>query len=424
VTGFSLSTQPEITSMPHIILVLLFLAGAHAFAQQNEAPKTPEPAPAAHKWYFGELRAYNVEHWYRELKDTRATSFGGNFSLLSPVWHGLSAGGTLSIANNLGTDPKVPAHRISLLPSDNVTILSEAYAKYQMESLGVRGGAFKIDTPYTTPSDAFMIPVTYQGGEVTWKASDKLGTMIAVLNEIKIREDDEFVNTGEYLLTRYGAASRAPRSVALAGARFKEDKYNASAFAYLFDDIMWLGYLDFTMSRSLSETCTGYASVQAGKEQQTGDKLLGSVDSEMVGLKLGMKSHGHDWSVAANHVPESDGFRKGAWLEPFSYFTSTTFTNNMMSGVGNKLPGTAYKAMWLKTFNEAWSTKVSYANLDFKNATGIAGGVWQSEWDWDLQYKFQGSLKGLQILSRLTYMDGGQRIDRVNASRLQISYAF
>jgi hypothetical protein len=150
-------------------------------------------------------------------------------------------------------------------------------------------------------------------------------------------------------------------------------------------------------------------------EKETGKELLGKVYSTVTGVKAGVKAFGANLSLGMNNVLHQ------RYLMPYTFFTDATYTNSMITGVGNIDMGTAYKAMLLYNFNPQFWGKLSYSWFKF------AGDKDTSESDVDAFYKFAGDFENLSIWFRVGRRNGKAApsgLANLLEYRTQLQYTF
>jgi hypothetical protein len=93
----------------------------------------------------------------------------------------------------------------------------------------------------------------------------------------------------------------------------------------------------------------------------------------------------------------------------------------MITGMGNILAGTGYKAMLTYDFNPQFWGKLSYSWFEFKGDKDTA------EADADVRYKFAGDLENLSIWFRTGYRNGSNTpagLADLIEYRTQVQYTF
>jgi hypothetical protein len=366
--------------------------------------------------FAGQIRIYNNTLNFQQAKDQFGTAFGGRLAFETKAEHlwGLSAGVGYYTANDLETNKESTA-RAPFTPTVDVDILGEAFFRYTGYGTVATAGRQLIDTPFANPSDAFTIPVTYDGYSLINKSIQGLSINAYHMTGIKNRQAQDFIDTGRFSIGRLGGTPRDTDGTSILGLIYEIGKLKTQAWHYTFDNLFQMQFAQADYDIDLGGDWTPYVSAQWGIEKETGDKLLGKVDSQLYGLKAGVKAYGANLSFAANKI-ENQRF-----LMPYTFFTDATYTNSMISGMGNIAPGTGYKAMLTYDFNPQLWGRLGYSWFDFDGNldTGETGG--------DVRYKFSGDLENLQVWFRVGYRNGGTppaALPDLLEYRTQVQYTF
>ena len=142
------------------------------------------------------------------------------------------------------------------------------------------------------------------------------------------------------------------------------------------------------------------------------------MDSTLWGLQGGAGLGNAKLTLAYTTVSEdTDSFKNGAFLAPYSFATSPLFTNNMIASMENVDSGDAYKF----TFNYNWpktKLKLSYAEFNFETSDN------REAFDADVTYSMEDMVEGLSLRWRLEYMiSDNDSIEQINNRfQLQLTY--
>lgn len=367
--------------------------------------------------FQGQIRAYNNTLVFQHAGDKYGTAVGGRLGYetnADQLW-GFSLGLGYYTANDLETNKDNPADRAPFTPTVDVDILGEAYARWKGYDTVITAGNQLIDTPFANPADAFLIPVTFTGYSLINKSVSGLTVNAHHLTNVKTREATDFADTGAFVLNRLGSTPRNTGGTSIFGLTYDWNKLKVQGWYYIFPDLFTQDYAQADYEFEPAGNYTPYVSAQYGLERDDGDKLLGDVDSTLWGAKAGVKAFGANLSLGMNHVDHQK------FLTPYSYFTDATYTNSMITGMGNVLPGTGWKATLLYDFTTQLWGKLSYSMFDFD------GGKDTAEADADLRYKFTGDFDGLSIWLRVGWRDGSNApagLADLLEYRTQIQYLF
>lgn len=307
---------------------------------------------------------------------------------------------------------------------EGYTVLGQLYGEIKLlEDVFVDLYRKEYNTPYINKNDNRMTPNTFEGYTLVGRHGGKDGAPElryggGYITKIKERNSDEFV-----WMSR-DAGANVNRGVALAGANYSTKQYSLGAIDYYSDDILNIFYTEGKYTLSMANRFGVLFAAQFTDQRSTGDDLLtgSSFSSHQVGFK-GEASYG------------------GALLT-LAYTTTTQGAD--MQSPWSSYPG--YTSVQVQDFNrageEAFMVKGSYdfSRIGLDGVTFYALWVhgWgavdpaskasvfnQDEYDFDLQWRPKGVLKGLWFRARYAYVDqrGGDD-SSINDFRIIINYDF
>lgn len=368
--------------------------------------------------YQGQLRIYDNVQAFQHGPDKYGTAFGGRLAFETNAGSllGFSAGFAYYTSNDLSTNHDDTAARTQFTPTVDIDILGEAYLRWSGFDSVVTAGRQLIATPFLNPSDAFVIPVTYTGYSVINKSIPNITLQAYNVLDVKSRESDAFIDMGYFAANRLGGTKKNTDGDNVVGVVFDRDGTKAQAWEYLFTDLFNLTFLEAEHVLTVGESKV-YGSAHFGMQNDQGEKLLGEVDTQLYGVKAGIRSHGADLSLAAEQVAG------GRFLSPYTFFTDALYTNSMITGMSNVEAGNGWKAMLTYDFTEHFWGKISHSRFDFAADKDF------SESDFDLRYTFakESDFTGLSLISRVGYRDGSKNpagYPDLIEYRVQIQYLF
>lgn len=369
--------------------------------------------------WSGKLRTYNnYLNFYGATKDRYGTAFGTQMGFLtkSDELAGFSLGLKYYGANDLQTNKEDTAERAPFTPTVDVDTLGEAYLKYTLGQTKAIFGRQMLVTPFANPADAFVVPVLFTGYSVYSTPVEKLSVQVHHMNRVKTREAQDFANIGVFSASRFGGTVQETAGMSIAGVSYGEAVLNGQVWYYSLADIMDMAYARVNYTMSGLESMTPYFNIQYGSQSDNGDKILGTIDSTLTSVKAGVKLGKLDISLASDVVSDN------TWRSPFAYFTDTLFCNSMITGMSNIDDGNCFKLMLLYNVTDQLWTKLSHAQFNFENDMKMSGS------DFDVRYKFSGSLEGFQIWERLSYRkrsdDVAGGLPELMELRTQLEYVF
>lgn len=367
----------------------------------------------------GNLRVYDFSRNYDTKLDASAFALGGALNAETGALDGITVGVGYYSANDLDLNDADPQKVDSRL-GDNLEVLGEAYVKWSGDNTLLTLGRQKINSPMVNASDAFIIPLTYEGFSIENKSISGLDLNFNYINEFKNRNSDTFVDVGIWSTQRYKLA----QSVNTAGTLNLGAVYAAgplkletwlTRFSDLFDSYYLQGHYDFSPAGAFKP----FIGAQFIHQQESGDALLSKVDSNLYGLQLGAAFAKATVTFNYNAVQQNqDAFYKGAFLAPYSFSTTPVFTNNMLQTMENTDSGSAYKLAFKYGFSKNLVFNLSYSDFSFDTAPD------RNAVYFDLGYNFDNKLKGLSLKWRLEKDSSDVKSVNILENRLQLQIVF
>jgi hypothetical protein len=365
----------------------------------------------------GNIRAYYNTRDFETKTDESAFSLGGALRAetgsIGPFKFGLG----YYTAQDVGTNSSDPA-KVNKRLGGEIEVLGEAYVSASAADTLVTAGRQRLSTPFANDGDAFMIPFSFEGGSIKNKSVPNLTLELDYINSIKNRNSDEFVDVGKYSTGRFGVDATATSGTTILGAVYAVDGLKLQAWAYEFSDLFTSVYIQGNYNFSVSGDVKPFFAAQIASQSETGDELLGEVDSTLWGLQGGAGFGKSKLTLAYTAVEEESGtFRNGAFLAPYSFSTSPIFTNNMLATVENVDAGDALKLTYNYSFSKV-KLKLSYAEFDFETAADLEAV------DVDVTYNMDEIVKGLTARWRLEVVSSDvDRVEQIN-HRFQLQLKF
>lgn len=363
-----------------------------------------------------ELRAYHNYRNFRTIPDTSAFATGMNLQVRTGFFRNFSAAGALYISDDLGTRSSNPARNNPNF-SENIRILGQAYLQYENTSNLLRAGRQLVNTPFANPSDAFMVPIAYEGVAYTRKNRNGLTLNALYLDRIKGRPDDRFSDIVEFSANRFQNTGAPGRGVWAAGADYEINTTALRGWWYLIPDQFHLMYFQVDRSFSIQRNNTCHITAQLIHERDHGDSILGKINTNIGGLRTSLNKGFATLYAAWNYVRnDHNAFNHGGLLSPFTFSTGPIFTNSMVQTMENSTPGNAYKVGLEVNLSNWISTALSYASYQRKGANDTR------ETDIDIIYRFSGSLERLSLRLRVGLIGADRRDAKMTEIRTQIQY--
>lgn len=367
----------------------------------------------------GNIRAYYNTREYEVRADEAAFSLGGALRAETGAMGALSLGAGFYTAQDLNTNDDDPTKVNGRLGSE-LEVLGEAYLKLSSESHTAKVGRQRIETPFANSGDAFIIPFAFEALSYQLKGSEKIGFEVDYINSIKNRNSDEFIDVGVWSSNRFGISNPESTSgTVIVGATYKDSGLKlegwGSRYTEFYDQVYLRG--DYTFEGG--DGVTPFVGVQYAMQKDSGDALVGDVDSTIYGLQTGASMGRFKLTLGFNQVPDqADSYRNGAFLSPYTFSTSPLFTNNMLQTFENVDAGSATKLTLNFNPSEQVAMKLSFATFDFDQV------VDREALDVDVTYRFSDTLKGLSLRWRMEIVSSDSESVEQTNMRFQTQYVF
>ncbi len=382
----------------------------------------------------GNLRLYSFSRNYdnSQMTDLRSTSLGGKLKVETANQEGFGAAAALYFAQDIGLNNHdqngKTINPLLMGTGYGIYVPGEAYLQYKTSAFLGRVGNQSIDNPWINPSDGFMIPNLYRGGVVTYSPFEGMQVEGERILRFKNRTSVGFDNNNLFALPYDNPVfTGSDNGAAAIGMTYKSDGPRAQAWFYRFYDFAQMAYVQGGYKLPTAGLAP-FAEIQFMRETGSGAQLLGAVDSNAYGAKLGIALPDKAGTVyfAYNKVPTqfAGGVSNGNLLSPYTqvYNTDPLYTTVMNYGlVSARAAGHAWQVGTnLKLFDEKLDTVVSFSRymtepyVENVNAFML-----------DISYHLGGSLKGMTIRDRFGY-EHGKKIwgSSYIDNRIMLQYSF
>jgi hypothetical protein len=365
--------------------------------------------------YSTKLRFYN---FYKDFKTPKSnssfqkgTSLGGQVSYQTGQLYHLSGKVTFATANNLSLAATNTSQQSPILPSKNLSTISESFLMYSNFKTSLKLGSQVLETPFANSSDAMMIPATYTGLSVNTKIIPQIDMTLGRIDSFRARDSNDFVNVQKWTLQRYNSSTNSnSKKMNIARVVYNPDNFKVDLNYINLDDIMDISFLEL----QYKFTNTTFR-VQAGKQQDNGTKGIGEIDNTLLGYLMSYKDKKFLVSLGYTNLSSKT---QSSWLEPFSFFTSPLYTNSMLSGFGNIGLGNGYKVKTAYNVLEDLSLVLTYSDLNFNVDTKD-----KSELNFNVVWKVS-KYPGLTLVNRISQISSGNVNNETLAVRTQLQYVF
>ncbi len=397
------------------LLCLATLASCSAFAQESMIIDSLKNGKVN-----GHVRAYNIIIDKEAGSDQQAFALGGKLHAENAAIYGFNFGLTFNVSSDMNLVSGKSYKRATnykdyaVLGEQDAIGLGESYLNYNGFGFNFRTGAQEFTSPFANPSDSQMMPVSFTGHVLTYSGVENLKLTAAQLEKFKHRNSDTFKPVEEFAIP-----GTVTDGVMIFGADYTSPTIKGTIYHYGFDDIMKLNYASTGYTFSVSEGFSLTPSLQYIAEKKTGAARRGNIDSTEMGFNLNASKDAVKVDLSYVDISDENGkYLNGGIYSPLTFFTDPMYTNSMITGMAGIDAGSSYKVNVAYTFSEALSTRVSYADYDFKTNT-----LDRSEMDLDITYKI-AAVPGLQYTNRLGKVSSDTKsLEQVQwRAQLQLSF--
>ena len=355
----------------------------------------------------GNIRSYYFNQLYSgsALPNKYAYSLGGMLKVQTAPLFGVSAGVAFYTANSLGAnDVNAPeyTHLDALLMGENdaLNVLGQAYLQYQNLWLRVRVGDQLINTPWMNPSDAFMIPSTFQA--VTAQVTPIQNVQIIGIRAFRFKNRIQAGYHRETLLNQNPLYPNMPNTMngALAfGVKDHWQSLRSAAWFYQFHDLanLFYGTVHYSVP-GLPDGIKPFADLQYVREWANGAQYAGPVNATVYGGMAGMQTPYGQVFAAYDQMPSRAPFSvggrslyNGGFISPYTqqYSADPLYTSVMDYGlVSASASGHAWKFGLVVHPLRQLRVKYSYSiyetapylpgvDINYLDVTYTPGGFWR-----------------------------------------------
>lgn len=338
---------------------------------------------------------YSLNNAYFGGKSQDTVATGGYIRYETAPFYGVQAAVGYNVQRRLDDDN---GHaEVSEFKNDKDG-LGEAYLKWQNDNARVTVGNQRLDVPFLGDYSEFRILQSlYQAADVKVGNNDDFIRATKV-NKFKSHGEDEFYKT-----SRQSAVAETDGMWSIGvgkGLKLANgNQLKGQAWYQDYDDYTKLAYVQGNYGLSNHPLKPEFA-VQYINGQDQGKALAGKVDSQMYGAMASVKpTPATTVKVAYDHIdPQSDAYRNGALLTPYSTNTSSSvifaqpfFTSTQDLGAGN-----AYMLGLDGKYDDQTNLGARLSFMDLKESKNVDSRD-QTELMVYATHNFAGKLKGVSI---------------------------
>lgn len=362
----------------------------------------------------GNLRSHYNQRDYETRADAPAYAVGGGLRVETGPLGWMKLGAGFYTVQDLGMNDEDPA-RVDGRMGDDLEVVGEAYLNLGAADTSVTMGRQKLVTPFANPIDVFIVPFTYEALSIRHTGVSNLSLELDYVTAIKSAGSDEFVDVGLWSANRFGIAPAETDGTLMLGGVYKDGAVALHAWWYDFADLFVSRYLQADYTFAASGIVEPFVSAQLIRQSESGEALLGSVDSMLYGFQAGATVDRSKFILGYTRVDDNAGaFRNGAFLAPYNFSTSPLYTNSMLQNMENVDAGEAVKLTFIHTFT-LMELKISHADLDFDSAVDVGAT------DFDVTYKMD---RNMSLRYRVEVVTSDTVTAEQGDHRFQVQYVF
>jgi hypothetical protein len=313
----------------------------------------------------------------------------------------------------------------------NLDAMGEAYLKYEDHGLKIVGGNQQLDVPFASTYDWRMAPQLFQGVSARYGDSDNF------VQTFKMFRFKSYISNSFTKRTTYNSDFDSYSSIGNEETNgfwgvgvshkwaFEPVTLTAQGWYQTYMDYARMTYLEGRVTRS-EGVIKPFVGVQGFRETGDGRKLLGNVNSEVVGTQFGIKRNSLTLSFGYDRiVPHFDSYLNGALVTPYAHNVSSgpLFAQPCLSSTQDIGAGNAYAIDLNGAPMGNLFLGARYSFMDLKSsATAVS--LNQSEYLLYAIYNFTGKLKGLSIADFVALQSSPAKQKKFVQNRLTLEYAF
>ena len=370
----------------------------------------------------GNIRTYYFERDFDGDKtDKEDLAVGGVLNFQTAPLQGISAGiGFKTSQGASWNDDDKDVY--GLLAKDdnkdhaNYSALNQYYLQYENFNTTVKLGAQYINTPWLNKHDNRLTPNSYRALSIVNKSIPNVELQGYYVADMMKKTSEEFVSMSESVKS----SITEDKSVLVGGLVWKAPgNLKIQLWEYYGKDLYNNAYLRADYSYKLNEKCTLSAALQYLNQEDTGDALAGERDTYMLGGNVGLKAYGAKLNLYYAQVGDD------TVIFPWGHNKVIVQQINGSQRAEEDSFGVKLAYNLKQIGLKGLSAYVYYAHYDTPDS-GDNASPNIDETDFNVQYKFGGSLKGLSLRARHAIIDVDEDVSGVDFTdtRLYLQYKF
>jgi len=407
----------------HVVLVVCLVAiltALPSFAAEQEAEQVDYGTITGQaRFYYFTQRNKTTGDDFDSIKESLA--FGGYLKYETP-WisdHFGAAAAMYATAPFTSDLNKESRGGTGLLSSSNrgFAALGEAYVKARFAETEARLWRQRIDTPFINSNDSRMLAQTFEAYGLKSKDFDNTELSLFWVDKEKARDTKIFKS-----MTELAGVNGKQGGVLMAGADWTPvEKLPTRFWNYYAPDMDNTFFTQAKYGFDVSEDLGYHFLFQGVDQRSVGNQVRGKYNAAELGLLGGVDINGVTLDVGGTVVDNSADIRN-SW-------GTYVFFNNMMSYAFNRA---GEKALYLGAEYDFSRVGAKEFSASIKTVfgdtpdTGRNASFDRDEYTLNMNYAFDGNLKGFSILNRWSYQDADAKLGGKDGFqvRLRCQYNF
>lgn len=402
------------SSVVVVLCLMISLTALPVWAAEEEEP-----------WAFGKVSGQLRYYYFTQRDDVdgqasedvkESLALGGYLKYETPWIEDIFNGGVAMYTSQPFPETFNQTDRAGtrLLTSQNtgITVLGEAYAKVNIQGVVSSLYRQKIDTPMINPNDSRMIPQTYEAYILEYDEDD-LRLIGGWIDKVKLRDTKRF----QYLSEVTGDLDSSRRGMWMIGGEWAPDSYESKAYYYAIPDYIQTSFFHLGATHPLAEDLSWHWQLIGLDQRSLGKEDAGDFNVAEGGALAGVTVNGFTMDVGGTIVDDTTDVT--AW-GAYPFFNDMMGYSNNRAGEKALYLGAAYDFDRIGWNGFSTNVKASFATTPDEGRTASPD---RNEYDLNMNYAFDGDLKGLSILNRWSYQETKGERDGVQV-RLRLQYDF
>jgi len=370
--------------------------------------------------FQADFRTFYFNGSREQRQDREALAVGGIFKYTTKAYEGLSAGIGFYTSHDLLHRGSEPTQRINnasvsidtsdiggnseLIQSngDAIDTLGEVYLQYDIASTSLRIGRQRLNTPMLNDYYNRFLPNSFEALSLVNSGIDDTVITLAVVDRWKYKAEEEFKSLTASLgvdenLFLIGLENSSLSSVKL------------SAWYYRLNNVYDTLYTSL-QHKQLAVLRGGWkidGALQYIKQDASGDKLLGKLDTYLFGAKLTLSQSNFSWTLMTDRIGNDTIRGSGTDYNNYGFSKFVNFTDIQIDGEALNAGAVSYGTNLQYHFSSNFKSALKYVHIKQNDTMQLASSTpnkrpSSDEWNIDMSYKTDNTAK---LRLRLAYID-------------------